>query len=85
MSALDNLKSAIANSATGWGAVINGTLDVRSITETANGAALNAIYIKGHRVISNCADPDCDCMVNVLGGLFPDVKIVRVRVEVANG
>ena len=82
MSALDKLKSSLATSATGWGAVINGTLDIRTVTETCNGAALNAIYVKGVRVISNCTDPDCDCMVKVLAEMFPDIRIVRIKAEV---
>lgn len=84
MSVLENMKAAMAASATGWGAIINGTLDVRTVTDSANGAATNAIYAKGVRLITNCTEPDCDCKVKLLADLFPDVKIVSVKVEVSN-
>lgn len=73
----------LATSATGYGAVIDGILDIRTVTEARNGAALNALYVKGFRIASNCTDRDCDCMVGVLSRLCPDVQLVPVAVEVA--
>lgn len=72
----------LATSATGWSAVINGTMDVRTISDGKNASALNAMYVCGFGVMTTCADPDCDCMVDALAQHRPDVKLVRVRVEV---
>jgi len=76
------LADLLATSGTGWAAVINGTMDVRTISDGKNTAALSAMHACGFGVISTCSDPDCDCMVNVLDQHRPDVKLVRVRVEV---
>jgi hypothetical protein len=78
------LSARLATSATGWGAVIGGILDVRTITDSRNGAALNAIYATGRRVLSTCHDTECDCMVRALASFAPDVKLVRVKVDVAD-
>lgn len=82
MTALDKLKSSLAISATGWGAVINGTLDIRTITDEKKAAAHRALCIAtGTIVLSTCADPDCDCLIEILAEKFPAVKLVQVRVE----
>lgn len=75
------LSERLATSATGWGAVIDGVLNIRSVTETANMAALNAFALLGFAV-GGCADPDCDCVLQALSKLRPDVRIVPVSVEV---
>lgn len=77
-----SLADLLATSATGWAAVINGTMDVRTISDGKNTAALNAMHACGFGVMTTCADPDCDCMVAVLAQHRPDVKLVRVQVEV---
>ncbi len=78
----DTLTQRLATSATGYGAVIDGILDIRTVTDGPNGAALNALFVKGVNVVSNCIDRDCTCMVELLGRLHPDVKIVAVAVQV---
>jgi len=78
----DTLSQRLATSATGYSAVIDGILDIRTVTETPNAAALNALFAKGFRVASNCNDRDCDCMVKALARILPDVKIVAVSVQV---
>ncbi len=77
-----SLADLLATSATGWAAVINGTMDVRTISDGKNTTALNAMRACGFDVMTTCADPDCDCMVTVLAQHRPNVKLVRVRVEV---
>lgn len=84
MADLRSLTSRLASSATGFGAVIDGVLNIRSVTETANMAAYNALYLAGHRILTNCADPDCDCKLRLLAQLRPDIRIVRVAVEVSD-
>jgi hypothetical protein len=77
------LSHLLATSATGYGAVIDGILDIRTVTEAPNGAALNALYVKGFRITSSCQDQDCNCMVKILARLAPDVRLVAVSVQVA--
>lgn len=79
------LTDLLATSATGWGAVIDGVLNIRTVTDTANAAAVNALYLSGINVLSNCRDSDCDCMVNVLAKMKPEIKLVRVKMEVCDG
>ena len=76
------LTHRLATTASGFGAVIDGILDIRTVTEGANGAALNALHVKGFRVVSTCQDRDCDCMVKLLAQFAPDVQLVRVAVQV---
>lgn len=81
-----DLAARMASSATGWAAVIDGVLNIRTVGETANMAAVNALFISGFRVFSNCADPDCDCMVKALDRFMPNrVQLVRVKVEANYG
>ena len=77
-----SLNDRLATSATGWAAVINGTMDVRTISDGKNTAAINAMHACGFDVMATCTDPDCDCVATVLAQHRPDVKLVRVRVEV---
>jgi hypothetical protein len=76
-----DLKELMATSATGYGAVIDGILNIRTVTDTANAAAFNALYLSGVAVLSNCNDPDCTCKLDVLARIRPDIKIVPVSVR----
>ena len=80
-----SLDDLLATSGTGWAAIINGIMDVRTISDGKNTAALNAIHVCGFHPRTTCVDPDCDpdcdCIVKVLADCMPDVKLVRVRVE----
>lgn len=75
------LAQRLASSATGYGAVIDGGLNIRTVGETANMAALNALLVTGIRVSSTCRDPECDCIVRLAADLRPSVKVVAVSVE----
>lgn len=79
---LNPLAARLATTATGYGAVIDGILNIRTVTDGRNMAALNALVLSGHRVLSICHDPDCDCMVKALARIEPSVKIVPVNVQV---
>lgn len=76
------LAGRLAASATGYGAVIDGVLNIRTVTDTANHAAINALFLCGVFVQSTCGDPECDCMVRLLARLRPGDRIVPVAVEV---
>lgn len=78
----DTLTQRLATTATGFGAVIDGILDIRTVTEAPNVAALNALHAKGFRILSNCQDRDCTCLVDLLAKLAPDVRLVPVSVQV---
>lgn len=79
-----SLATRLATTGTGFAAVIDGILDVRTISDTANDAAMNALLIKGTMAFATCTDPACDCVVKGLAKLMPSAKIVAVRVEVAH-
>lgn len=79
---ISSLTDRLATSATGYGAVIDGVLNIRTVTDTRNAAALNALFVAGFRIASICQDRDCDCMVKALGALRPDIRILPVKVEV---
>ena len=77
------LTERLATSATGWAAVVDGVLNVRTVTETRNMAALNAIAVSGFRVVAVCQDPECDCMVKLMDKVLPGrVQLVPVAVRV---
>lgn len=75
------LLARLATSASGFGAVIDGVLNVRTVTDTRNAAALNALCVQGFRVVSTCEDRECDCLVKLMAQLMPTARIVPVRVE----
>jgi hypothetical protein len=83
MTAIDLTKLAdrMATTSTGYGAVIDGILNIRTVTETANMAAYNALFLVGYRVLTTCFDSDCDCKLQLLNKVRPDIRIVPVRVE----
>lgn len=80
-----SLTIRLATSATGYGAVIDGVLNIRTVTDTMNAAALNALYVCGFQVLTGCGDADCDCMVKAAAKLIPHAKIVPVKIEVNHG
>lgn len=79
------LTAGMADTAHGYAAVIDGVLNIRSATLTANAAAFNALTLCGFKILSTCKDVDCDCMVKALAELRPDVKVVQVKMGVVNG
>lgn len=82
MAADSKLTALMAASATGYGVVIDDILNIRTVTDTPNGAALNGLYVGGFQIMSNCGDPDCDCKVRLIAKLMPTAKVVAVKVEV---
>lgn len=79
-----SLSQRLATSATGYAAVIDGVLNIRTVNETRNMAAHNALWVSGCRIFTTCKDLDCDCMVKLLEEMFPAVKIIAVQVETTN-
>lgn len=75
------LTTGLASRAYGFAAFIDGILNPRTATDTRNGAAVNALYIAGFSVHSNCQDSECDCMVRALAQLRPGIRIVPVTIE----
>lgn len=82
---LAEIKAALSAKAEGYAAVIDGVLNVRTVADTRNGAAVNAAYICGYRVLQTCADPACDCLVRLLQSVRPDIRVVNVTVGVRDG
>ncbi|MGA0615930.1 hypothetical protein [Paracoccus sp. KR1-242] len=78
----ETISAALATTASGFGAVIDGVLNIRTVSETQNAAAVNAAHLKGLHVMLVCHDPDCACIVRAVIQRYPDIKIVPVRVEV---
>ena len=84
MTTIEEMAAKMAVSATGYGAIINGFLDIQTITDTRKGCAINAILIASNRSFAAvCEDPACDCAERILGERFPGVRIVPVSVQVA--
>jgi hypothetical protein len=67
---------------TGYGAVIDGILNIRTVTDTQNHAAYNALYIHGYIPDGMCDKPECDCIVVMMQKVLPNIKIVPVTVRV---
>lgn len=85
MSAIDALTKSIATRATGYAAVINGALDMTTISDSRRLAAMKGLVIVGvHPLVvahTDCQDPGCDCMEKWLEGAHRS-RIVSVKVEV---
>lgn len=82
---IDNLKASLLTSAMGYAAVIDGVLNIRTVSESENAAALNAIYVLGYRLATTCVNHDCNCMVQALAQIAPGARIVPVKVEATHG
>lgn len=80
---IDILADRMAKSASGYAAVINGVLDIRTTSDTRNGVALNAFAVLGAMVVSTCRNPDCDCLAKDAERF--GIKIVRVTMEATDG
>lgn len=81
---LESLATAMATSATGYAAIINGVMDIRTVSDCERGAAINAIWVcSGGTMTVACNDPDCGCAARLLKLHWPDTKLVRVSVQVA--
>lgn len=84
-----SLLASMASQTTGYGAIIEGVLNVRTVTEHPNGAALNALHIMGFQVVPGCREPDCDCLVRLMAELAQlkgfTARIVAVNVQVSDG
>lgn len=81
---MKTLTDRLATTATGYAAVIDGVLNVMTLSVHRNDVAYNALTLQGFEVTSDCDDPECDCIVRLLGKLRPEIKIVAVNVEVAD-
>lgn len=80
-----DLAASLATSAMGYAAVIDGVLNIRTVSESENAAALNAIYALGYRLSTTCVNPDCNCMVQALAQIAPGARIVPVTAGVCDG
>lgn len=76
------LTEAMATSATGYAAVIDGVLDIRTVSDGPNTAIRIALGTLGTYTVGGCRNPGCDCMVKLLPKLTDRVKIVPVSVTV---
>lgn len=76
-----SLANGLATTAEGYAAVIDGVLNVRTVTHSRNAAALNALHIRGYVFLTVCGNPDCDCYVRALEARHPADQIVAVTVS----
>lgn len=76
------LKAQMALSGAGYAAVIEGVLNVRTVSDGPNMSAYFALVFTGFNVRGPCRDSDCDCWVQALMQLRPDIKLVPVEVQV---
>lgn len=78
------IRAALASSATGFAAVIDGVLNVTTIGDTREAVAVYAFGVMGFRIYSDCACLDrdlCGCVEKALGWRFPNIKIIPVQVK----
>lgn len=78
------IKAGLSSTADGYAAVIDGVLNIRTVADSRNGAAVNAAYLSGYAVLRTCNDPGCDCLARLLQGVRPDIKIVPVTVGISD-
>jgi len=76
------LSAQMALSGAGYAAVINGVLNVRTVSDGPNLSAYFALVFTGYKVTGMCHDADCDCWVQAMMKLRPDIKLVPVEVQV---
>ena len=86
MSAIDALTKSIATTATGYAAVINGALDIGSVSPTKQSAAVKGLVAAGVPafavMLMQCEKEDCDCMVKTFEERAVGGRIVSIKVEV---
>lgn len=87
-SRIDPLIKSLAATATGYAAVIDGVLDIRTVADNEKGAAINALSVLGVPMFvlaMLCQDPECDCTTKMLKGVAEQrkrkVEIVAVKIE----
>ena len=79
------LANLMSSSATGFAVVIDGILNIDTVSESPNIAAFIALPRSGHglvAMIAGCQDTDCDCRVKLMGQLMPTAKVVSVAIQV---
>lgn len=82
---LDQMKAALATKAEGYAAVIDGVLNLATVSDTQNAAAVKAAVMQGIFLAGACNDPACDCMARGFERIRTNTRIVAVKVEVGNG
>ena len=86
MSVIESLTKSIATTATGYAAIINGALDMTTISDSRRLAAMKGMTKAGVPpaivLLVDCKNDDCDCMEKKLADAFPGSRIVAVKVEV---
>lgn len=77
----NKLTEAMATSATGYAAVIDGVLDIRTTSDNLKGATIYALRGLGYVILVGCPDPECDCILRNLPPELKDrIEIVAVSV-----
>lgn len=77
----ETLHSLMARTATGYAGVIDGVLDIRTVTDTRKGAAISSLLALGFMPVPICPDPDCDCLDRNLHKITDRVTLVPVSVQ----
>lgn len=75
---IEALTERMQRSATGFGAVIDGVLDIRTVSDSERVTAMRAMSARGIWCLP-CPDEGCDCMKKAAEAL--GLKIVAVSVE----
>lgn len=83
LDAMQSITANLAKQGSGYAAIIDGVLNVRTVSDSEKGTALNALWAVGFYVQGNCQDPDCDCTIRLLQKARPDIRIVPVNVGVS--
>lgn len=67
---------------TGFAIVRGGLLDTCTVSDTKDGAIINAILFGRNILVRRCANFGCDCMDRALAHHLPDALLVEVVIQV---
>lgn len=78
---VEKIAASMLTKTLGFAAVLDGVVNIRTVSDTAQGSALNMLFI--HNVVfSPCNDPKCNCTTKALNEVVPGAKIVPVEVVI---
>ena len=83
---IEAITKGLATQATGFACVIDGVLDMRTISDTAKGCAARTIGLTmgplAAMISYRCQDPTCDCTVKALKTEVPNARLVAIEIKV---
>lgn len=78
---VEKIAASMLTKTLGFAAVLDGIVNIRTVSDTAQAAAFNMMHIHGV-LFSPCNDPKCDCTTKALNQVVPGAKIVPVEIVI---